>query len=203
MSKYRSALPPDLALSGSHVALEPMQLTHVDDLIGAARDGELWRLKVTEVPDAKGMPAFVKSSLEKREQGAHLPFIVRRLSDQRIVGTTSYYRLDDINRNLSIGYTWYSESVQNTLVNTETKLLLLTQAFERAACISVQWHTHHENTRSQAAIRRLGASFEGILRNDRILSDGRIRHTHCFSMLDTEWPASKAFLNGRLEKYSL
>jgi len=202
MTKYRLALPHDLILRGKHVALEPMHNSHVDDLVQAASDGQLWKLKVTEVPDAAGMPAFVKLAQAKREQGVNLPFVVRRLSDQRIVGTTSYYRLDDANRNLSIGYTWYSESVQKTSINTETKLLLLTHAFERAGCISVQWHTHHENTRSQAAIKRLGASFEGVLRNDRILSDGRIRHTHCFSMLDNEWPASKAFLNGRLAKYS-
>lgn len=194
-------MPHDLVLRGNDVALEPMLNAHVDDLVQAASDGKLWELKVTEVPDAKRMPAFVRSALEKREQGMHLPFVVRRLSDQRIVGTTSYYRLNDADRNLSIGYTWYSESVQNTSINTETKLLLLTHAFEHAGCISVQWHTHHENTRSQAAIKRLGASFEGVLRNDRILSDGRIRHTHCFSMLDNEWPASKAFLNGRLLKY--
>lgn len=202
MTKYRSALPHDLVLRGKHLVLEPMLDEHVDDLVQAASDGKLWKLKVTEVPDAKGMPAYVQSALSEREQGVQLPFVVRRISDQRIVGTTRYYFLNDANRNLSIGYTWYSESVQNTSINTEAKLLLLAHAFESAGCISVQWHTHHENTRSQAAIKRLGASFEGVLRNDKILSDGRIRHTHCFSMLDNEWPASKAFLTGRLAKYS-
>jgi len=202
MTKYRSALPHDLVLPGKHLVLEPMLGEHVEGLVQAASDGELWKLKVTEVPDAKGMSAYVQSALSEREQGVHLPFVVRRTSDQRIVGTTRYYFLNDTNRNLSIGYTWYSESVQNTSINTEAKLLLLTHAFERAGCISVQWHTHHENTRSQAAIKRLGASFEGVLRNDKILSDGRIRHTHCFSMLDNEWPASKEFLIGRLKKYS-
>ena len=102
------------------------------------------------------------------------------------------------NRNCAIGYTWYSESAQRTGINTECKLMLLQHAFEEAACISVQWHTHHDNLRSQAAIKRLGATFEGVLRNHMILPDGRIRHTHCFSMLDEEWPASKAFLMQRL-----
>ncbi len=202
MTKYKSALPHDLVLRGRYLALEPMHTEHIDDLVQAASDGELWKLKVTEIPDTKSMPSYVQSALRQREQGAQLPFVVRRLSHQRIVGATRYYHLNDINRNLSIGYTWYSESVQNTSINTEAKLLLLTHAFESAGCISVQWHTHHENKRSQAAIKRLGASFEGVLRNDKILSDGRIRHTHCFSMLDDEWPASKAYLNSRLENYS-
>jgi len=108
-------------------------------VVQAASDGQLWNLKVTEVPNEEAMPAFVDAALNQREQGEQLPFVVRRLSDQRIVGTTRYYRLSDTDRNLSIGYTWYSESVHNTAINTEAKLLLLSHAFEAAECISVQW----------------------------------------------------------------
>ena len=103
---------------------------------------------------------------------------------------------------MSIGHTWYSASVHKTAVNTEAKLLLLTHAFETAECISVQWHTHHENHVSQAAIKRLGAKLDGVLRNDQILRDGSMRHTHCFSMIDQEWPASKKHLIERLRHYS-
>lgn len=195
---FQQKMSQDLMLKGDHAALEPMQLSHVVDLNSAASDGELWQLKVTTVPTEQGMQIYVEQALKQRTKGYQLPFVIRRLSDNKIVGTTRYYQISPTNRNCSIGYTWYSKSAQRTGINSECKLMLLEHAFEKAACISVQWHTHHENTRSQAAITRLGASFEGVLRNHMILADGRIRHTHCFSMLDTEWPASKAFLQSRL-----
>jgi len=199
--KFRTALPLSLNFHGEHARLEPLTLAHIEPLNRAAADGELWKLKVTSVPDSYGMRGYVKSALAKRDEGDQLPFIIRRKSDERIVGTTRYYFINPSYRNLSIGYTWYAASAQRTMINTECKLMLLMHAFEQAGAISVQWHTHHENTRSQAAIKRLGASFEGVLRNSQILADGRIRHTHCFSMLDDEWPASKAFLEARLQHY--
>ncbi len=197
-TRFKDKLPHSLTLSGTHAVLEPMQLAHVVDLNIAANDGELWRLKVTRVPTEQGMQAYVEHALQQRDKGREFPFVIRRLSDKRIVGTTRYYQISSTNRNCSIGYTWYSKSAQRTGINSECKLMLLEHAFEQLSCISVQWHTHHENTRSQEAIRRLGASFEGVLRNHMILPDGRIRHTHCFSMLDTEWPSSKAHLEERL-----
>ncbi|MBL4671162.1 MAG: GNAT family N-acetyltransferase [Arenicella sp.] len=198
--KFVAALSHHLILSGKHASLEPMLLSHVGDLNEAAADGELWRSRVTTVPNKQGMLSYVEHALRQRDSNVELPFVVRRLSDNRVVGTTRYYQIRPEHHNFSIGYTWYSESVQRTAINTECKLMLLQHSFEEAACISVQWHTHHNNKRSQAAILRLGASFEGILRNHIILADGRIRHTHCFSMLDDEWPASKAYLTERLDK---
>lgn len=199
---FKQSLPHALLLTGQHAVLEPMQMSHIADLNIAANDGELWRLKVTTVPTEKGMQSYVEQALKQRDRGYQLPFVIRRLSDNRIVGTTRYYQISPANRNCSIGYTWYSKSAQRTGINSECKLMLLEHAFETVGCISVQWHTHHENTRSQAAIKRLGASFEGVLRNHMILPDGRIRHTHCFSMLDNEWPASKAFLQDCLAAYN-
>jgi len=199
--KFVDALSPQLTLRGKHASLEPLQLSHVSDLNEAAVDGELWHLSVTTVPSKQSMLNYVEHALRQRDSKLELPFVVRRLSDNKVVGTTRYYQIRPEHRNFSIGYTWYSESVQRTAINTECKLMLLQHAFEEAGCISVQWHTHHDNKRSQAAILRLGASFEGVLRNHMILADGRIRHTHCFSMLDDEWPASKAYLTERLEKY--
>ncbi|MFT6406791.1 MAG: RimJ/RimL family protein N-acetyltransferase [Arenicella sp.] len=199
---FGDALAHDLTLSGEHASLEPMQLSHVSDLNAAAADGELWRLKVTSVPSEEGMLAFVEHALRQRDSDHELPFVVRRLSDNRVVGTTRYYHIKPEHRNFSIGFTWYSESAQRTGINSECKLMLLQHAFETAGCISVQWHTYHGNKRSQAALIRLGASFEGVLRNHMILADGRIRDTHCFSMLDVEWPASKKHLLQRLKRYS-
>jgi len=201
-NQFRDNLPHNLTLLGKHAALEPMTLSHVDDLNLAAADGALWNLKVTTVPTVESMITFVEHALRQRDKGHELPFVIRRLTDDRIVGTTRYYQIKPVNRNFSIGYTWYSESAQRTGVNTECKLLLLEHAFEKAGCISVQWHTHHENIRSQEAIKRLGAKFEGVLRNHMILPDGRIRHTHCFSMLDEEWPTSKTYLQQRLAAHT-
>lgn len=198
---FKSSLLPDLTLKRSHVCLEPMSISYVDDLNEAALDGELWNLTVTPIPSSVGMKRYVEQALEQREKGRELPFVVRRLSDGKIVGTTRFYNLNSRNRHLSIGYTWYAASAQRTAVNTECKLLLLTHAFEEASCISVQWHTHNENIRSQQAITRLGAKFEGVLRNHMIMPDGSIEHIHCFSMLDDEWLASKLDLQQRLDQY--
>lgn len=200
----RQGLLPSLTLTGSYAALEPMSLDHVGELGKAACDGELWALHVTSVPKAndglEDVLAYVKKALVTRDLGEALPFVVRRLSDNSIVGSTRYYRISCANRNLSIGYTWYAKSAQKTAINTECKLMLLKHAFEVLGCISVQWHTHHENYASQAAIERLGAVKEGVLRNHVIMPDGSFRHTHCYSLLDTEWPASQAFLTERLNR---
>ena len=198
VQRMRDGLPHDLTLVGQHTALEPMSLQHVDALNDAAADGELWKLHFTSVPSADKMSDVVSEAIEQRKAGNQLPFVVRRVNDGRIVGATRYYYISPQNRNLSIGYTWYAASAQRTAINTECKLLMLTHAFEALGCISVQWHTHHDNVRSQTAIQRLGAKFEGVLRNHLIMPDGSIRHTHCFSMLDEEWPKSKAFLISRL-----
>lgn len=191
-----------MQLRGHTVALEPMAIEHIDSLNQAAADGELWNLNYTSVPTAEAMQDMVDSALKQRSDGNELPFVVRRLSDQKIVGSTRYYLIEPMHRNLSIGYTWYAQSAQRTSINTECKLLLLTYAFETLKCISVQWHTDDQNIRSQQAIQRLGAKFEGILRNNKIMPDGRYRNTHCYSMLDNEWANAKKFLKGCLAKTS-
>lgn len=196
--RFRAGLSHDLSLVGTHAALEPIQFKHAEALGVAASDGELWNLSFTTVPTPEGMPALVKETLSKRDSGHQLPFVIRRLSDDKIVGSTRYYNVMPEHRNLSIGYTWYSASAQRTAINTECKFMLLEHAFDVLGCISVSWHTHQDNLRSQAAIKRLGAKEEGVLRNHMIMPDGSFRHTHCYSMLDSEWPASKAFLSARL-----
>lgn len=199
-SQFSKALPKDLELSGKYAALEPLQAEHADELGLAAADGELWNLHFTSVPSIKGCDEYIATAIECREQGSQLPFVIRRLCDDRIVGSSRYYVIDRHNRNLSIGHTWYSKSAQRTAINTECKLLLLTHAFEKAGCISVQWHTHHENYASQAAIERLGAIQEGVLRNHSISEDGSYRHTYCYSMLDTEWQVAKQGLLASLDR---
>ena len=191
---------PQLSLLGNHVELEPLQTSHAENLAEAARDGELWKLRFTSVPHPSKTTAYIGEALSQRDRGVQQPFAVRRLSDDRIVGCTRYYDIDQQHRNRSIGYTWYAASAQRTAVNTECKLLLLRHAFEREQCISVAFHTDNLNLRSQAAIARLGAVKEGVLRNHRIMPDGRIRHTWCYSITSEEWPAIKAQLTKRLAR---
>ena len=202
VGNFVDGLTDDLVLSGNHVLLRPMSSEDVSGLINAASHGDLWNLAYTGVPSPQTMQTTVSEALRLRDKGEQFPFTVRLASTGEIVGSTRYYYISPEHRNLSIGFTWYGEHVHRTGVNTECKYLLLKHAFETLNCISVQWHTDHRNKRSQNAILRLGAKFEGVLRNARIMPDGVIRHTHCFSMLDTEWPKSKGFLASRLAYYS-
>lgn len=200
--RMRESLPQTLSLRGEFASLEPLQSAHIGELQAAASDGDLWNLHYTSVPTHDHCASYVAKALEQRDAGLQLPFVVRRNADQRIVGCTRYYAISCDNRNLSIGYTWYAKSAQRTAINSECKLLLLSHAFETAGCISVQWHTHHENLPSQAAIERLGAVKEGVLRNHLIGDDGAVRHTHCYGMLDQEWPAAKTKLLQRMDSHN-
>jgi RimJ/RimL family protein N-acetyltransferase len=135
----------------------------------------------------------------QREQGA-LPFVVRRKSDNRIVGSTRYFNVDAKNRRLEIGHTWYSKAAQRTGINTEAKLNLLKHAFETLNCIAVEFRTHWFNFDSRAAIARLGAKQDGVLRNHQMAPNGTLRDTVVFSIIASEWPTVKAHLRWQLNK---
>jgi len=196
----REDIRPDLTLTGDYVRLDPLLQEHCDQLGDAAADGELWNLHFTGVPNRQAVAAYVADAISQRQAGKQQPFVIRRISDQKIVGCTRYYDIEVVHRTLAIGYTWYSKSVQRTATNTETKLLLLSHAFDKLGCMSVAFHTDNQNTISQAAIERLGAQKEGVLRNHRRMPDGRIRHTWCYSIIDSEWPDIKQRLTQRLIK---
>jgi len=193
-------IPRELSLTGEHVTLKPLALEHKEALLNAAADGELWALRVTSVPDSKSIDQYLANAIEQSKKGCQRPFVVYRNLDEKIVGCTRYYDIEPTHRNLAIGYTWYAESAQRTAVNTDTKRLLLGYAFEQLGCISVAFHTDDLNKRSQAAIQRLGAKFEGVLRNHRIMPDGRLRHTWCYSITQEEWPDIKLSLKEKLER---
>lgn len=184
-------LSSDLLLTGDHVNLEPLKQSHCSDLNKAAADGELWGLACTRVPNEQEMLGYIDEALALKKEGWQFPFIVRRIADNKIVGCTRYYDIEQAHQNLAIGFTWYAQSAQRTAVNTETKLLLLTHAFDVMECISVAFHVDDTNHASQAAVTRLGAVHEGVLRNHKIMPDGRIRHTHCYSITNSEWPEVK------------
>ena len=189
-----------LTLSGRHVRLEPLAREHVDGLAAAAADGELWKLWVTGVPAPAATAAWVDAALEMRERCGALPFVVRAQADGCIVGSTRYFHVEAAHRRLEIGHTWYAKRVQRTTVNTECKLLLLAHAFETLSCIAVEFRTHFLNFASRAAIERLGAKQDGILRHHQILPDGTLRDTVVYSIIAGEWPAVKRHLAFLLER---
>ncbi|HNC47057.1 MAG TPA: GNAT family protein [Acidobacteriota bacterium] len=184
-------------LEGQHVRLEPLSPTHEESLIAAASDGELWNSTVTIVPDQTNMAAYIVEALHGQAQGIQLPFVIVQKSSDQVVGSTRFYNIDQNNRGVEIGYTWLAASAQRTSVNTETKLLLLTHAFEGWKCIRVAFITDVLNHQSRTAIVRLGAREEGILRNHMIMPNGRVRDSVSLSIIESEWPEVKARLEAK------
>ena len=185
-------------LTGSHVRLRAMRDDDAPALVRAATDGELWTLKVTAVPSETTVTAYMKTALDGAKTGTVIPYVIERIATGEPIGSTRFWKLDRANRTVEIGHTWISASYQRTAVNTEMKLLMLTHAFETLNCVRVQFQTDELNAKSRAAIARLGAKEEGILRNERIMPDGRVRNTVMFSILDSEWPDVKSKLIARL-----
>lgn len=192
--------PP--ALIGEHMRLLPLAPVHAPDLVRAASDGALWNLRVTSVPDADSVDAYIARALEDQAQGRALAYAVLDAQGD-VVGSTRCCHIDWGLPRLEIGYTWYAQRVQRTALNTEAKLMLLQQAFERFGCVAVELRTHVQNLRSRAAIERLGAKLDGILRRHMRMPDGHLRDTVVYSILDSEWPAVRANLLRRLGREGL
>ena len=189
-----------VTLQGRHATLEPLASEHLEDICAAASDGELWRLWYTSVPAPDRTAAWFAAALEVRDKQGGMPFAVRDNTDGHVVGSTRYFNVDAVNRRLEIGHTWYAKRAQRTAINTECKLLLLTHAFETLRCIAVEFRTHWFNHASRAAIARLGAKQDGVLRNHLLLPDGSRRDTVVFSIIDGEWLAVKQHLRFLLDR---
>lgn len=185
-------------LMGRHACLVPLRAGHAADLGRAAADGALWELPYTSVPRPEEAEAYVARALAMHAAGDALPFAVLDPTGD-VVGTTRFYHLDSAVPRATIGYTWYAARVQRTALNTEAKRLLLAHAFDMLRCEAVSFETSHLNLRSQAAIERLGARRDGVLRAHLRHRDGSLRDTHVFSILAGEWPAVRARLDARLE----
>ena len=184
-----------VTLTDGRVRLEPMSLAHVDALGAAAADGELWKIRVTSVPDPEDTRGYVERALAMREQGNRLAFVVVDLENGgRIIGSTSYHDIVPAIDRLEIGYTWYAKRTQRTHVNTGAKLLLMTHAFETLRAQLVGWRTDNYNFASQQAIERLGAKKDGVLRHHAPRRDGTVRDTVMYSVAAGEWPEIKAHL---------
>ena len=188
-----------VSLAGRHVSLVPLAHSHHDDLVEAVKDGELWNLWYTKIPAPEGLRAEIERRLDLQRQGSMLAFAVIEASTQQAVGMTTFMHIDAVNRRVEIGSTWYRRRVQRSALNTECKLLLLTHAFERLNCIAVEFRTHFFNMQSRAAIERLGAKLDGILRQHQVVGNGTLRDTCVYSILDREWPAVKSHLTHRLQ----
>jgi RimJ/RimL family protein N-acetyltransferase len=189
-----------IVLKGPTAVLEPLLPSHGDDLMEAARDGDLWTLWYTSVPDPLHLQAEIARRLKLQAQGSMLPFAVLDPASGKAVGMTSYLHADADNRRVEIGSTWYRRAVQRTPLNTQCKLLLLQHAFEQLDCIAVEFRTHFLNQASRRAIERLGAKLDGILRQHLRLPDGSLRDTCVYSIIASEWPAVRANLHWQLTR---
>ena len=187
-------------LTGPRVQLRPLLASDGPALVEAAADGELWNLPFTVIPSAQTVEGYIRVALEGRASGTVMPFAIRVLKADRIVGATRFWKIDRQNRKLEIGHTWLSASWQRTFANTEAKFLMLTYAFETLGCVRVQFTTDEINEKSRDAILRLGAKEEGIIRHERIMPDGRKRNSVRFSIIDDEWPSVRQALEKRLNE---
>lgn len=187
-------------LRGTRMTLEPLSTDHAEELAQAAAEGELWRTWYTSIPSPDRMPEEIAGRLARHAAGEVVPWTVRRTSDGRAVGMTTYLNIDQTNRRLEIGSTWLARSAQGTGINTEAKLQLLTRAFETLDCIAVEFRTHWHNQQSRRAIAALGAKQDGVLRNHR-LWNGTLRDTVVFSVIAAEWPTVRMALTERLAAY--
>jgi len=192
-----------VTLTGTKVLLEPLSLEYKDGMIEAVKDGELWKLWYTSVPSPETTEKYIHKAMDMRKKAGAMPFIILDKETSKVIGCTRYFNVDEENQRLEIGYTWYSKSYQRTSVNTECKYLLLSHAFEKLDAIAVEFRTHWHNHKSRAAIARLGAKQDGVLRNHVKSPDGSYRDTVVFSIINVEWPAVRQSLLFKLnEQYN-
>ncbi len=187
-----------VTLERDGVRLEPLTQDHAAGIAEAVKDGELWKLWFTQIPDPAGVAAYIDKALEEQRRGTMLPWAVK--SGSRVIGCTRYHDiLAEVDR-VEIGYTWYIASLQRTRINTVCKLLLLSHAFDTLGCGVVGLRTDGFNIRSQRAIEGLGAKKDGVLRHHRRRANGTFGDTVIYSILAAEWPSVKANLEFRLER---
>ena len=192
-----------VTLAGRGVRLLPLGPEHEAGLQAAAADGELWKLRITSVPEPENTHAYITTALKMRGAGERFAFAVLDEKSGTVLGSSSYHDILPAVKRLEIGYTWYAKRCQRTHVNSAAKLLLMTHAFETLGCHVVGWRTDNFNFASQRAIERLGASRDGIVRGNALRRDGTIRDTVMYSMRAGEWPAAKAQLLYLLDRSHL
>jgi RimJ/RimL family protein N-acetyltransferase len=193
--------PTPVVLERDGIRLEPLSPEHYDGLVAAAKDGELWKLWFTSVPEPGGVLIYIRDAAKGQADGHMLPWAVRDLASNTIVGSTRYHDIVPAIDRVEIGYTWYAERCQRTNVNTTCKLLLLAHAFDTLGCSVVGLRTDNFNFRSQRAIEALGANKDGVLRHHQARKDGSARDSVMYSILRNEWPDVKRHLESRLTRH--
>ena len=189
-------------LVGRYIILRPPSIEDIAGLSIVARDGEIWNNRFSQFPNLNEIEKYIQEMLDLSSKDSILPFITIHKSSNTILGTTRYLNIDYENHRLEIGHTWIAKSWRRTYVNTEAKFLMLQYAFEKLACIAVEIRTDVLNTVSRQAIQRLGVKQDGILRHHKIMRDGRIRDTVCYSIIKPEWKQVKENLIKKLMKYN-
>ena len=189
-----------MTLDGDHVRLVPLTMDHLGALAAVGLDDDLWRLSPRQIRSREDMAAYIAEALDEHASGVSLPFATVHKPSGIVVGSTRFGNIVLAHRRVEIGWTWIARPWQRTAVNTEAKLLMLRHAFGPLACRRVELKTDARNVRSQAAMRRIGATEEGTLRKHMVVAGGRARDTVYFSITDDEWPAVEAGLVARLDR---
>jgi RimJ/RimL family protein N-acetyltransferase len=192
--------PKSVTLERDGIRLEPLSPEHHDGLAAAASDGNLWELWFTSVPEPGSVLAYINDALKGQGDGHMLPWAVRDLPTNTIVGSTRYHDIVPVIDRVEIGYTWYAARCQRTNVNTTCKLLLLEHAFASLGCAVVGLRTDNFNFRSQKAIEALGAKKDGVLRRHQARRDGSVRDSVMYSIVKEEWPDVRRHLELRLRR---
>jgi len=183
-----------VTLDGKGVRLEPLSFAHVPELCKVGLDDELWKITMTLIRNEEEMRQYVETALRSQKEGTALPFATKDKKSGRVAGSTRFGNIDKNNRRVEIGWTWLGKEFQRTHVNTEAKYLMLKHAFEVWGCFRVEFKTDVINEKSRNALKRIGATEEGILRRHQITATGRVRDSIYYSILDSEWPFVKARL---------
>ncbi|MBO1004986.1 GNAT family N-acetyltransferase [Pseudogracilibacillus auburnensis] len=184
-------------LEGKYIRVVPMERNHIQGLYEASNDLNIWTHLPKTIKTLNDMEGLVDEALSNKELGTEFPFVILLRENNKLIGSTRFLDISNVNKNLEIGWTWLSPFVWGSQINIECKYLLLAYCFDTLQMIRVQFKTDHQNIRSQKAIERIGGVKEGILRNHKIRKDGTFRHSVFYSIIESEWPAVK--LN--LEKY--
>ncbi len=187
-----------IILEGERVLLEPLSWGHAEALFDSGNFNEIWKFTTKKIETLQDMKEFIQDALANKDRGLDYPFAVYDKVLHRYIGSTRFLNLSISNRNVEIGWTWYTPEVWRSRVNTECKYLMLRYGFEELNMLRIQFKTDRRNERSHMAILRIGAVHEGVLRKERILYDGYIRDANIYSIIDTEWPTVKKKLEGFL-----
>jgi N-acetyltransferase len=198
--KHMAFVEP-VTLKHGNVRLEPLSLEHEAGLRTAAADGQLWNIRITGVPEPEQTRQYIEDALTMRKAETRIAFAVIEDATGKVLGSTSYHDILPAVKRVEIGYTWYAKSSQRTHVNTTCKLLMMQHAFDTLGCHVVGWRTDNFNFASQAAIERLGAKKDGVIRGHALRRDGTIRDTVMYSLRSGEWAEVKAQLLYLLNKY--